>query len=152
MRLTSVRVVPIHKESTFLGETDSGRWRTGASWSDARIPKVLARRTLVPVRTLRTPRFQHVRDGFEFCLCEHEILEFHQGASQTEIQERTEQTRTELVAHPSLQPPMRPRTNPRRTELFCELPNRGFNAPPQPHLKFAKRFGILRFLMTSQRR
>ena len=63
----------------------------------------------------------------EFCLCEHEVFEFHQGTFQTLIQESTGKTTAELIAHPGL-PPMHPRPPPIDVELLCELTDRYLNA------------------------
>ena len=88
----------------------------------------------------------------EYRLCEDEVFEFHQGMSETLIQESTEQTGAKLIVHSGLKSPMRSCPNPRDMELFSELTDRRLNAAAQPHLELPKSFGILLLLVASQRR
>ena len=56
--------------------------------------------------------------SIDVSLCENKVFEFHQGASETLIDENTEQTTAELIAHTHQQPPMLQRTHPRKLLLL----------------------------------
>ena len=68
------------------------------------------------------------------------------------IQENSEQTRTELMAHPGLKSPLRPCPHPRNTELFNELTDRRLNAAAHSHLELPEILRILLLLIAPQRR
>ena len=93
-----------------------------------------------------------IRFFIDLCLCEDEVFEFHQRASETLIQENTEQTRPELIAHPGLKSPMRPRTHTPDRKLVRQLVQRRLNASAHPPVKFPKCLRILRLLIAAQRR
>ena len=52
-------------------------------------------------------------------LCENEVFEFHQRASEALIDESTEHTTAELIAHTRQQPPMLQGTHTRNKKLLC---------------------------------
>ena len=73
-------------------------------------------------------------------------------SAETLIDESTEQTTAEFMTYSSPNSPMRPRPNARDMKLICELTDRRLNAATHLPMEPPKRFRILAFLVSAERR